>query len=283
MAASDIYQDYYPGKFEDKKYNSVNLYGDYYPGKYIYKSQGGSLPDPQKPAAPNPEPDNSDLEPYTPIAPPVSPYNDLIAQLERARAERERRIAEAKQNQLSQANLSYNDLEQQAYIQKLQALQNHPTQMALTGQTGGLSETAALAPQLSYGNALSAYGRDRANRIAQINAAFDEQALGTADAYDQQIYSVRAAAAQQNYENQLAAQQLQNDAAIKAYQAALAAQAKYKKNGLADLETITAAERINAAKNLLAILGNATEGYQMQYLYERGYNWDEIAAVMNLS
>lgn len=201
---------------------------DYYPGKYIYKSQGGSLSDPVKTKTPTkvaptkitPAP-SAPAAPTSPVVPvaPASPYNDMLAQLEKAKAEREKRLQAAKQAQLGAVDQQYNDLAQQAYIQKMQAMQNLPTQLALTGQTGGLSETATLAPQLAYGNALSAYGRDRANRAAQINAAIDEQSLNSAEEYDNQIYNLRAAEAQRAYENQLAAQKAQNDYAVSAYKA----------------------------------------------------------------
>lgn len=120
---------------------------------------------------------------------PQMPNLDLSAYLEsqnylnQMQAQNQQYLNSMKQTQKQNANASYDELSRQAYIQKLQNEKNAPKYMAMTGQTGGLSETTAIAPTVAYGNTLSDIGTSRAQTLSQIDLASDEQALQIAMAY----------------------------------------------------------------------------------------------------
>lgn len=110
---------------------------------------------------------------------------DYMAQ---ARREAERALNSSKASQKESVAAQSKALEQQAYIQKMQSMGNLQAANALSGQTGGLAETTALAPQTAYGNALNTIGANRLEANRQIDQAADAQALQLAvDFADKQI------------------------------------------------------------------------------------------------
>ena len=84
-----------------------------------------------------------------------------------------------KSNQKQNVNTQFDTAAQQAYIQKMRPRRKtpHPAIMAMTGQTGGLAETSALAPQLAYGNALTQLNQSKSQALSQIDMSADQQAL----------------------------------------------------------------------------------------------------------
>jgi len=99
-----------------------------------------------------------------------STYQDL-------QADADKRLEAMRRNQINTINDTYDDLEKDAYITKMQADASLPAILASTGRTGGMAETTAVAPTVAYQNALTSYGKERAKAINEINLASDQQAL----------------------------------------------------------------------------------------------------------
>lgn len=94
-----------------------------------------------------------------------------------AQNETDKRLASMRQNQIGSVNDTYSGLQKEAYITKMQSEGSLPAVLAATGRTGGMAETTAAAPTVAYQNALSEYGKSKADAINKINMANDEQAL----------------------------------------------------------------------------------------------------------
>lgn len=110
---------------------------------------------------------------------------DYMAQ---ARREAAQALKNSKTSQKESVAAQSDALERQAYIQMMQSMGNLQAANALSGQTGGLAETTALAPQTAYGNALNTIGANRLEANRQIDQAADAQALQLAvDFADKQI------------------------------------------------------------------------------------------------
>ena len=107
-------------------------------------------------------------------APMKNSYSNPYAQLQQQSSAQ---LQNMKSNQKQNVNTQFDTAAQQAYIQKMQAEKNAPAIMAMTGQTGGLAETSALAPQLAYGNALTQLNQSKSQALSQIDMSADQQAL----------------------------------------------------------------------------------------------------------
>lgn len=99
--------------------------------------------------------------------------------------------------QKQNAEEKYKELERQAYIQKMQNQQNMPSLAAMSGITGGLSESAMLQPQLAYGNALNSINKTRTQGMNDIDIAANQQRASLEQDYADKII------AQKNLERQL--------------------------------------------------------------------------------
>ena len=109
----------------------------------------------------------------------TNPYNQILE----AQRKSEQRLKNSKKTQLKNLDAQIDDARRAAYVQKMQAQYNVPAALALTGQTGGLSETVAAAPQVTYQNALTELDRARMQAANEIELANDEQALSLAMDY----------------------------------------------------------------------------------------------------
>lgn len=121
----------------------------------------------------------------------INPYQDLLdqmtkqaeANMQRYRAEQARAQAllnSQRQSALQSTDALYDQAQRDAYINLMREKANLPAAMAAQGITGGLSETAQIAPGIAYGTTLSdiAKARDEARR--QISQAADQNALNLA-------------------------------------------------------------------------------------------------------
>ncbi len=108
-----------------------------------------------------------------------NPYNQILE----AQRKSEQRLKNSKKTQLKSLDAQIDDARRTAYIEKMQAQYNVPATLALTGQTGGLSETVAAAPQVTYQNALAGLDQARMRSANEIELANDQQSLSLAMDY----------------------------------------------------------------------------------------------------
>lgn len=101
-------------------------------------------------------------------------YDKLSAQQQQANALAVKQGVQRLENQKYGINQAYDDSARQAYIANMQGKKNLPQQLAMSGATGGATETANLGLQTSYENNLSNININRANALNDIDNAIIE-------------------------------------------------------------------------------------------------------------
>lgn len=114
-------------------------------------------------------------------------YDDQVAANNTARAEAERRAAEATQAQLEAMRSGYRDTNRQLYRDYMEREKLLPQQMAAAGYTGGLAESSRVRLANSYGEGLNENARAQMGAENEANAALA-----------QRLYEAQATAAAAN-------------------------------------------------------------------------------------
>ncbi len=99
---------------------------------------------------------------------------DLLSGLQ---SDLQKQMDDARNSQLAGVEAQYEQLAQNAYIERMRSEANLPTLMQSAGLSGGMAESSAIAPALQYGSTLSSLGRAQAQAQQNINQAADTQAL----------------------------------------------------------------------------------------------------------
>lgn len=71
----------------------------------------------------------------------------------------------------------YSELARQAYVRRLQEQRNVAANVARAGQTGGLAQSTAMVPGVTYGNTLAQLGAQRMQGYGDIDLSTGEQRL----------------------------------------------------------------------------------------------------------
>lgn len=127
-------------------------------------------------------------------------YDNIAQQQQQANALAVKQGQQRLENQKYTINQSYDDSARQAYIANMQGKKNLPQQLAMSGATGGATETANLGLQTSYENNLTNINTNRANALNDIdNAIIELQNNGDLTAAQQALdNSQQALSAYQN-------------------------------------------------------------------------------------
>lgn len=80
----------------------------------------------------------------------------------------------------------YNNLAQQAYVRRMQEQRNVAANVARAGQTGGLAQSTAMVPGITYGNTLAQLGAQRLKGYGDIDLSAGQQKLNAYQNYANQ-------------------------------------------------------------------------------------------------
>jgi len=123
-------------------------------------------------------------------------YERQIEALEEAKAEQERALRSAYNQNVNTLGVSADDAKRQAYIAKRKAMKELPAAMAAGGHTGGVTETTAGAIETEYLNALTDIDEEKAAALAQLQSDLAAGVASNAQGYLSQIAAAEASAAE---------------------------------------------------------------------------------------
>jgi len=123
-------------------------------------------------------------------------YERQIEALEEAKAEQERALRSAYNQNVNTLGVSADDAKRQAYIAKRKAMKELPAAMAAGGHTGGVTETTAGTIETEYLNALTDIDEEKAAALAQLQSDLAAGVASNAQGYLSQIAAAEASAAE---------------------------------------------------------------------------------------
>ena len=83
----------------------------------------------------------------------------------------------------------YKELARQAYVRRMQEQQNVAANVARAGQTGGLAQSTAMVPGVTYGNTLAQLGAQRMQGYGDVDLSAGQQKLNAYQNYANQSIS----------------------------------------------------------------------------------------------
>lgn len=221
-------------------------------------------------------------------------YDQTIAELLKAQQEKEafyrnQQAEQAKKLQsqvdnavqrLESEKQQYTDIYQQnaksAYQQKQRALRDLPQQLAAQGVSGGMSESANIALNNSYGSQLGGYKRDYDTALRGI-----DQSIGDVRSqYDASVADLNAqtlaniANSKTYYDEQILAQKnakAQAEEAARVAEAAARQQTVRVSSGSGKTSDNPLSSYVKRAQDLMDVQGNASAFSYLRNLAEQGY------------